>query len=126
MLEHNFELRSLKFWETPLATMFFEHCSAYDDILQVELTIGFFTGLLWCADEPLKTKPLDWKKICYSKRLDKQEMFIYAVDVYDELELLGITSFNARLELSKTINAIVVESMGLKVGEDGELTANFS
>ena len=88
--------------------------------------MGFFTGLLWCADVPLKTKPLDWKKICYSKYLDKAEMFNYAVDVLDELELLGINNHDAQLGLLKAINVIIIESMGLKVGEDGELTANFS
>ncbi len=127
MTEYNVKLRSLKVWEIPLVDMFYKHNSTYTDInTKVALNMGFFTGLLWCADVPLKTKPLDWKKICYSKYLDKAEMFNYAVDVCDELELLGINNPDAHISLLKTINVIVIESMGLKVLEDGELTANFS
>jgi len=126
MTECNVKLRSLKIWEIPLVDMFYKHNATYTDMnTKVALSMGFFTGLLWCADVPLKTKSLDWKKICFSKHLDKAEMFNYAVDVCDELELLGINNVDAHVALLKTINVIVIESMGLKVCEDGELTANF-
>jgi len=127
MNKYNVKLRSLKLWEIPLVNMFFEHNATYtDDATKTAMFMGFFSGLLWCADVPLKTKSLDWKKICSSKRLDKTEMFNYAVEVLDELELIGINNRDAYLTLSKAINVIVVESMGLKIGPDGELTANFS
>ena len=123
----NVKLRSLKLWESPLVNMFYIHNEIFTDLnTKVALKLGFFTGLLWCSDAPLKTQPLDWKKICSSKRLDKETMFNYATDVLDELELLGIVSFDARINLLKEINTIIIESMGFKVIEDGELTANFS
>lgn len=128
MTEYNVKLRSLKLWETPLVDVFFKHSAEYTDhSTKVALMMGFFTGLLWCADVPLKTKSLDWKKICSSKRLDKQEMFSYSVDVCDELELLGINDTDAHIALIKAITNIILESTPFKgIVTDGEQTANFS
>ena len=132
MTEYKVKLRSLKLMEKALAGLFFEHCVTYPDgATQNGLMVGFFTGLLWCADVPLKTKPLDWKKIRSSRRLDKDAMYNYAEEVIEELDLLGINTEVKILELSIVISDIIMESLGwTSLTKEsvafGEQTANFS
>lgn len=128
MNKYNVKLRSIRLYERAICSMFFEHCSHYDNYTQTSLVVGFFTGMLWCADVPLKTKPLDWKKIIVAKKLDESEVVSYALDVLHELALSGVNTERQLIELSSGIIEIVTADLGINkdILTGGELTANFS